>query len=146
MLVFSKLIKHPLLLLPLLSLVACTPLKETLWVQIYKKGVSKTTGKPTPYCTMTTAGKFIGTVSKQLAHGNITDKNIELSNFTFHQTKISNDSYHLTGTALESHLDTNHPWQDTITYDLFKKSEQGKTTGTWTNSQCKGTYVGYAQP
>jgi len=113
-----------------------------VWHQQYYPGVSKVTHLPTTYCEQTTPGIFIGTVELQIKNGALTDKQIYLSHFTFHESHMKT-YYHITGTVIESGKINNTVWQDKIYYYLNKETKEGVTTGIWMNSECKGYYKGY---
>jgi len=103
-----------------------------------KKGISKS------YCEMHCPGTFTHVVNEALEHPIYTDKGIKLANATFNVDKVDN-LYLIHGSFLVSGKNRDKrdkPWQETIHYFLFKKSEYGLTQGIWYTNSCKGLYRG----
>lgn len=50
--------------------------------------------------------------------------------------------YLIHGSFSSSGKQKNKPWEETIHYFLFKKSEYGLTQGVWYTNNCKGQYKG----
>ena len=70
-----------------------------------------------------------------------TDKGIKLANPKFNVDKVDG-IYLIHGSFIASSQQKINPWQETIHYFLFKKSEYGVTRGIWYTKYCRGQYRG----
>lgn len=100
-----------------------------------KKGVDKR------YCEAHTPGIFTHKVKEALHHPIYTDKEIKLANAKYTVDKVDG-IYLIQGSFVAGGKQDNKPWQETIHYFLFKKSEYGFTQGVWYTDNCKGLYRG----
>lgn len=112
-----------------------------IWKSTYYNPLPNKIGISQAYCEQHVPGIFIGKVSEQLKNGAITNRNIRLSNFTFHQNN-KDGVYFMYGTLLATGITNGSSWQDQIKYLVYKLTDAGKTYGVWTTPDCKGLYEG----
>jgi hypothetical protein len=129
------------LLIGLPIIAPCNDVSSFIWKSTYYGAVPRQKEVDLAYCQQHEPGTFVGIVNDQLVHGAITDRHIQLTQFTFKQ-HIQDGIYFMQGTLLASGIIDGKKWQWPIKYYVYKLTENGVTRGAWSSEQCKGLYVG----
>ena len=119
----------------------CNDASSFVWKSTYYGTVPRQKEISVTYCQQHEPGTFEGIVKDQLTHGAITNRHIQLTQFTFKQ-HIQNGIYFMQGTLLASGVTGGKRWHDPIKYYVYKLTEDGVTRGVWSSEKCKGLYVG----
>ncbi len=115
--------------------------KIIIWKANYYGAIPNQPGINQAYCDAHEPGVFIGNVQDELAHGAQTNHQIFLDQFTFQEQKI-NGLYFMQGSLQATGKYLGKPWQDKISYYVYKLTEEGQTQGVWSSGTCKGWYLG----
>jgi len=112
-----------------------------VWKSTYYSAIPNQKNISRSYCRQHEPGTFIGIVDDQLAGGAMTNRQIKLNNFTFHQ-QIKNGIYFMQGSLHARGITDGKEWDDEINYYVYKLTEDGITRGVWNSQKCKGLYLG----